>query len=140
MNKTEKAHKYNVGDVLTVKIAAVHEVNGKPVYRLKGIENVGISQKALDKMRQDRFMQGEKAYAVHNWEEEGIIILDTVTLEDVGTKEIKIGGEWRPFSESELFKEQGLAEQRAVELAVKYGCRIVKDGHLKQEADNAGRN
>lgn len=139
MNKTEKAHKYNVGDTLTVKIAETFKVNGKPMYRIEGM-GIPVSEKALEKMRQDTFIPGEKAYAVHNWEEEGIIILDTVTLEDVGTKEIKIDDEWRPISVSELFKEQGEAEERAVELAVKYGCQIVKDGYLKQEAINADGN
>lgn len=131
-----KAHKYNAGDTLTVKIAAVHEVNGKPVYRIRGIENVGVSEKALDKMRQDRFLPGETAYAVYLSEEEGVVLLDAFVVEDAGTKEIKRGDDWFDISKNKLFRDPQKAEGRAVELAVKYGFKLLRNGCSEQEADN----
>lgn len=127
----KKPHKYNVGDTLTVKIAAVHEVNGKPVYRISGIENVGVSEKALDSMRQDRFIPGETVYAVYLSEEEGVVMLDAFVAEDVGMKEIKLCDDWFDIRGDEMFKDQQAAEDRAVELAVKYGFKLFKGGLLK---------
>ena len=43
-------HKYNVGDEITVKIAAVTENDGKTSYRIKGIENIVMTEAVLKKL------------------------------------------------------------------------------------------
>lgn len=126
--KSRKQHKYNVGDTVTVKIAAVHEKNGKTLYRLRGMENVAVSEKALDKMRQDRFRAGEMVYTVNLSEEEGVVVLEALVAEDVGSKEIKFADDWFEIEKDGMFSEQQEAEERAVELAEKYGCRIIRNG------------
>ena len=126
--KAEKPHKYNVGDVITVKIAAVHEVNGKPMYRFRGIENIPIKEETLEKMRQDRFRPGETAYSVFLDETERMVVLDAFKVTDVATKEVKSENDW--FDKDGIFIEQQQAEDRAAELAVKYGFRLFRSGLL----------
>lgn len=147
MNGTEtlyplKPHKYNAGDEITVKIAKVESVGSKPAYRIKGIENIKISEAAIEKMAIKRIKPGDIIYQVAVCEEEDLVWFDAVVVEDAGTKHLKIFDDWIEI-EAEAFKiftDEKEAEEHAIALATGCGYRIVKGGLFKQEAENADGN
>lgn len=139
---TEIQHKYNVGDEITVKIAKVESVGGKPAYRIKGIENIKISEAAIEKMSIKRIKPGDIIYQVAVCEEEDLVWFDSMVVKDAGTKEIKILDEWITIvaEGSKIFTDEKEAEGYAIALATGCGYRIVKGGLFKQEAENADGN
>lgn len=139
---TKIPHKYNVGDEITVKIAKVESVGSKPAYRIKGIENIKISEAAIEKMAIKRIKPGDIIYQVAVCEEEDLVWFDAVVVEDAGTKHLKIFDDWIEI-EAEAFKiftDEKEAEEHAIALATGCGYRIVKGGLFKQEVENADGN
>ena len=143
MEKEEKTtsipHKYNVGDEITVKIAKVESVGSKPAYRIKGIENIKISEKALEQMQVQKIKPGDVIYQVAKCDEEDLVWFDAAVVEDIGTKEIKIFNDWIEIDAEnfKIFTNEKEAEEYAVSLAQDLGYRIIKGGLFEQEAENA---
>lgn len=131
----ENQHKYNVGDEITVKISAVTTAGSKPAYRIKGIENIKISEGAIEKMSQKRIKPGDIIYQIGLCEEEDIVWFDAAVVEDVGTKEIKIFNDWIEI-ETEISKiliDEKQAEKYAIKLAKERGYRIIKGGLFSED-------
>ena len=131
-------HKYNVGDEITVKIAKVESVGSKPAYRIKGIENIKISEKAIEQMQVKKIKPGDTIYQVATCEEEELIWYDAVEIQDVATKEIKIYNEWCEIESEyhEIFVDEKAAEEYAIKLAQETGFKIVKGGLFQQEEND----
>lgn len=133
---TVNPHKYNVGDEITVKITKVEVVGNRPAYRIRGIENIKISERAIEKMQVPKIKPGDIIYMVAVCEEEDIVWFDAEKVDDVATKEIKVCNEWFEFKNYGIFDSEKEAEEYALELAKEHGYKIVKGGLFTQEVDN----
>lgn len=131
-----KQHKYNVGDEITVKIAAVKENDGKTSYRIKGIENIKFSEGGLDAAAIKKPKPGDIVYEVILCPDEEIVYFGAMVIEDISTKEVKIAGDWFESNDDELIFDRAEAEKRAKEYSDKYNFPIVREGVFKEEADN----
>ena len=133
-----KPHKYNVGDEITVKIAKLEFVGNRPAYRIKGIENIKISEKAIEQMQVKKIKPGDVIYQVAMHKEEDIIWFDAAVVEDIGTKHIKILEDWIEMESEDykIFTNEEHAEDYAISLAQDHGYRIIKGGLFEQEESN----
>lgn len=130
----EKQHEYNKGDEITVKIAAVTEINGKPAYEIKGIESIKFSEGGIDAMAVKQIKPGDIAYMVADVDE--MICLDALPIDDVSTKEVKIEGIWFEIEITRVFFTKEEAEKCAIEMAQEYGYPIVKNDLFTKENEN----
>ena len=130
-----KQHKYNVGDEITVKIAAVTENDGKTSYRIKGIENIKFSEGGIDAAAIKKPKPGDIVYEVILCPDEEIVYLGAMVIEDISTKEIKIAGDWFESDDDDFIFDREEAEKRTKEYSEKYNFRIEREGLLKEEVD-----
>lgn len=132
----EKQHEYNMGDEITVRIAAVTEINGKPAYEIKGIKSIKFSEGGIDAMAVKKIKPGDIIYQVAECEEENILWFDAAEVEDIGTKDIKLFGDWFTIEKLAIFTIEKDAEEYATKLAQEKGYRIVKGGLFEKEDEN----
>lgn len=78
---------------------------------------------------------GDIVYGVcaTDWDE--IVCFDAMIIEDIGYKNVKVVGDWLEIDD-DIFFDEKLAEERAIELAKEYGWKIVKGGLFTQEESN----
>lgn len=126
-----KQHKYNVGDTFMVQIAAVAESNGKPVYRIKGIENIKFSEGGIDAMNAERVKPGDTVYVVGLDHSGTIVYFEAWEVEDIATKEIKIMGNWLEKDNNFVYDLQE-AERKAEEYSKEYNYPVVRGGTTRR--------
>ena len=138
MKNIKIPHKYNVGDEITVKIAKIESVGIKPAYRIKGIENIKISEKTIEKMQVPKIKPGDIVYQVAMCEEEELVWFDAAEVQDAATKHIRIFDDWIELEAEDykIFVNEEHAEDYAISLAQDYGYRIIKGGLFEKEEDN----
>ncbi len=129
----KKPHKYNVGDEITVKIATVRE--GGTEYSFVGAENTFFSEKAIEEMEVKMIKPGDIVYTVFKPDWDDVICFDAAVVEDIGTKEVKICGDWVGIDD-EIFFDKNEAEEKALELSKKYNLPISKQGLFELEDKN----
>lgn len=122
-----KQHKYNVGDEITVKIAAVKENDGKASYRIKGIENIKFSEGGIDAAAIKKPKPGDPVYFVMVDHMEQKVFLETIEIEDIATKELKVKDTWFDIESEDTFFNEKNAEDYAEYYAKLHGYPIVKE-------------
>jgi len=78
---------------------------------------------------------GDIVYGICATEWDKIICYDAMIIEDIGYKEVKVSEDWLEIDD-DIFFDEKVAEDRAVELAKEYGWPIVKGGLFRQEENN----
>ena len=78
---------------------------------------------------------GDIVYGICATEWDEIVCFDAMIIEDIAYYEVKVSGDWLEIDD-DIFFDEKLAEERAIELAKEYGWKIVKGGLFTQEESN----
>lgn len=124
----EKQRKYNVGDEIIVKIAAVSESDGKAIYRIKGIENIKFSEGGIEAAAIKKPKPGDPVFFVMVDHVERKVFLECLEIEDIATKELKVKDDWFDIESEDTFFNEKDAQDFAEHYAKLEGYQIVREG------------